>query len=46
MEQLRTHSLRALLTRMRLRQRFLLLLGGLAALTFVAFFIYGQYSSM
>jgi methyl-accepting chemotaxis protein len=44
MEQLRTHSLRALLTRMRLRQRFLLLLGGLAALTFVAFFIYGQYS--
>ncbi len=44
MEQLRTHSLRALLTRMRLSQRFLLLLGGLAALTFVAFFVYGQYS--
>ncbi len=44
MEELRTHSLRALLTRMNLRRRFVLFLGGLATLTFVAFFIYAQYS--
>ncbi len=45
MEQLRTHSLRALLTRMNLRQRFILFLGGLATLTFIAFFIYARYAT-
>lgn len=44
MDPQRTHSLKALLTRMNLRQRFMLLLGGLAALTFAAFFIYAQYT--
>ncbi len=45
MEQLRTHSLRALLTRMNLRRRFILFLGGLATLTFIAFFIYARYAT-
>ncbi|SHK11534.1 methyl-accepting chemotaxis protein [Rhodothermus profundi] len=45
MEDLRTHSLRAWLTRMNLRQRFILFLGGLATLTFIAFFVYAQYAT-
>ena len=40
----RTHSLYTWLTRLNLRRRFIVFLGGLAALTFVLFFGYAQYS--